>query len=358
MLSDPPKTYYRKKGLNPIKNWLRSKVQWFNYPFISAYRGFGNKEKLIIPGHVFRSIALAEQKYSRNILNTSLALLKRYLLKVLRHVKVTVKINGKKYETLSDSDGFFQFEIYQHGLSPGWNKLKLVLDKDYINVDEEVSVQVEVFIPGESEYGFISDIDDTFIVSHSTKIFRKLYLLLTKEPATRKPFEGVVEHYRLLHGKDKNNRFPNPFFYVSSSEWNLYDFIIEFCEIHEFPRGVLFLNDLKKKFWDIIRSGGGSHYHKLDKIRLIMDTYPDLKFILLGDSGQKDPIIYHSITKERPEQVEAVYIRDVRKSKRKKVNLIEKEFKKMGIDLVFFSDSLTAQKHSEEQNYHDKEKGR
>jgi phosphatidate phosphatase APP1 len=35
------------------------------------------------------------------------------------------------------------------------------------------------------------------------------------------------------------------FFFVSSSEWNLYRFLVLFTEIHKLPKAVLLLKDIK-----------------------------------------------------------------------------------------------------------------
>lgn len=43
----------------------------------------------------------------------------------------------------------------------------------------------------------------------------------------------------------------------------------------------------------------------------IMDEFYDSKFILFGDSGEQDLELYTAIAHERPEQVAAIFIRDV-----------------------------------------------
>lgn len=51
--------------------------------------------------------------------------------------------------------------------------------------------------------------------------------------------------------------------------------------------------------------------HKLNLIRQMLTLYKDLPFILIGDSGQKDPEIYARIVREFPGRILAVYIRNV-----------------------------------------------
>lgn len=44
----------------------------------------------------------------------------------------------------------------------------------------------------------------------------------------------------------------------------------------------------------------------------VLDGFPESKFILIGDTGEQDLELYATIASERPDQVLAVFIRDVR----------------------------------------------
>ena len=59
-----------------------------------------------------------------------------------------------------------------------------------------------------------------------------------------------------------------------------------------------------------------SHEHKLGPIRRILETYPALSFVLLGDSGQQDPELYLRVLREHPGRICAIYIRDVSATRR------------------------------------------
>ena len=89
----------------------------------------------------------------------------------------------------------------------------------------------------------VSDIDDTVLVSHSTQILKKLRLMLLKNALTRLPFDGVSEFYRDLE-KGKTGKEHHPFFFVSSSEWNLYDLLEDFFNHNQIPKGVFMLRKL------------------------------------------------------------------------------------------------------------------
>jgi phosphatidate phosphatase APP1 len=50
---------------------------------------------------------------------------------------------------------------------------------------------------------------------------------------------------------------------------------------------------------------------KLEKIRTLMTRFPKRSYVLVGDSGERDPEVYASILSEFPERVAAVFVRDV-----------------------------------------------
>ena len=72
------------------------------------------------------------------------------------------------------------------------------------NSHESHEEEGEFVKPFPGEYGVISDIDDTFLVSHSEIFLKKLYVMLTRNVNKRKVFEKVVEHYRLLNQIGRN----------------------------------------------------------------------------------------------------------------------------------------------------------
>jgi phosphatidate phosphatase APP1 len=51
--------------------------------------------------------------------------------------------------------------------------------------------------------------------------------------------------------------------------------------------------------------------HKLGQITHLLTTYPAKRFILLGDSSQRDPEIYQQALAQFPGRIAAIYIRDV-----------------------------------------------
>jgi len=125
---------------------------------------------------------------------------------------------------------------------------------------------------------------------------------------TRKPLEGVAALYSSLH-LGAAGRPLNPIFYVSSSPWNLYDLLCEFLQLNEIPKGPIFLGDYGVDRTRFIKKRG--HRDKLDRTLVLMAAFPDLPFVLIGDSGQQDAGLYAEAAALHPQRIKAIYIRDV-----------------------------------------------
>jgi phosphatidate phosphatase APP1 len=200
-------------------------------------------------------------------------------------------------------------------------------------------------VPPPDGLAFVSDIDDTFLISYSANLLRRLRVLLTKNARTRMPFEGVVEHYKERAASEAAPGAEHPFFYVSSSEWNLYDYIKEFCRFHEMPEGVFLLSPVKTlaSFW---RSGGGNHSAKYVRIARLLKEFPALKFVLLGDDSQKDPYIYLKIAQDFPGRIPFIYLRHRVPGHLAAVREVERQIKALGVEVCYFTHSATAREHS------------
>jgi phosphatidate phosphatase APP1 len=93
-------------------------------------------------------------------------------------------------------------------------------------------------------------------------------------------------------------------------------------------------------------SGRGNHDHKYEKIKHVVEFYPTLKYVLMGDDSQHDPILYERICKIFPVTVVAVYIRQTGKSPKKEVQKILKNLETINVSVCYFKESSKAIDHS------------
>lgn len=316
-----------------------------NEPVVKVYHGYGNVSQMIVFGHVFSLSPLPRKKYRRNFWTNTFALLRSFMVVRLPGVSVRMVWGGIVCETTTAKDGFFRFEWkHQNEIVPGTYKIQVQYFSKETNTVFATGVG-SVIIPYINQFSFISDIDDTFLISHSSNLRRRLYVLLTKNAHSRKPFEGVVNHYRLLATAYTTINNPNPFFYVSSSEWNLYDFIKEFTRKNELPEGVFLLSQIKR-LAEVFKTGATKHSTKFMRIARIMEAYPTQKFVLLGDDSQMDPVIYAGIVTHFPGRVVSVYLRHVYK---KNISNVKEQIEKIedaGVKVCHFVHSKEAIEHS------------
>jgi phosphatidate phosphatase APP1 len=124
--------------------------------------------------------------------------------------------------------------------------------------------------------------------------------------------EGMAERYRAFGDGVM-------FHYVSGSPWQLYKLLGEFVRAG-YPEGAFHMKDVRKNllvheswqdFVNFSKGDEATKEQKLEQIRRIMRAFPGRKFILYGDSGEKDPEVFRRIKGEFPEQVIEIHIRDV-----------------------------------------------
>jgi phosphatidate phosphatase APP1 len=279
------------------------------------------------------------QKRWQNLLNT----VRRLESDPMPHAKVRAKIGSSEHELIADDEGFLH----------EWVKLPTPLDEDTWHPVEieligsaapsPVKGTAHVLVPSPvAGFGVISDMDDTVLQSDVTMLLNAARLMLLENSRTRLPFPGVAAFYRAL-SEGKPAAPKNPIFYVSSSPWNLYDVIADFLEAQEIPVGPLLLRD-----WDLGAALSGHKGHKSAIIREILDAYPWMKFILVGDSGQEDPEIYSAIVAEYPKRILAVYIRDVSKNplRVQAINVLAEQVKSSECELVLGQDTLALATHA------------
>lgn len=346
-----------KKPFKLLKLYLKQKAGWLGTPKILAYRGLGNDQHVYINGMVIEDKGLEKPVDKQHVWTNILATIKRFSSDQIPGVKVEAKFLGMTSVAETDELGFFSFYFSVKDVSPNllnrdWQTVEFVLLDEIVENQPSVTAEGEVRIvwPNEKRV-IVSDIDDTVLVSHSTSTLRKLRLMLFKNALMRIPFKGVPSFYCALERGAEKDAF-HPFFYVSSSEWNLYDLLEDFFDHNRIPKGVFMLRKLEHSIFKFWKSGQGSHEHKYDKIKFLLQLFDKQRFILIGDSGQKDPGIYTRLAHDYPGRVESIYIRAIGKG-RKKQALENFNKQLVGINTSFLQveDTIAATKHALQEGY-------
>ena len=321
---------------------------------IMSYRGYGTRSRVLVHGRVIeaRDIAAPTERDSlwRNLVNTY----KRIDSDPLPRARVHVRVGDHEREIVADEEGFFRewfdFARPLEG-DDHWREAEVRLQAPVREGDPRIEGKAPFRVAtGDETFGVISDLDDTVIQSRITSFLQAVRTVMLGNARTRLPFPGVAAFYQALErGGDGKRR--NPIFYVSSSPWNIHDVIAEFMDIQRIPVGPIHLRD-----WDVDLDALTSHRlkrHKEPIIREILELYPSLPFILIGDDSQKDPEIYRSIIDQFPGRILAIYIRNVRAEPARStaVQELAKEVLAAGSTLILADDTFAAAKHASEQGW-------
>lgn len=260
-------------------------------PIIDCYGGYTSHDHIVLRGRVLakaRAIsAEGPQPKWRNFKD----FLSLFMTDELRDLTITAA--DRDLATQTDEEGFFTLQV------PVGDDVPL-----YVNIQAAGADEVHptpVFNARTARFGVISDIDDTLLRTGAYSLLRNLWTSATGNVHEREVFADAVALLRDLKGQGATC------FYVSSSPWNLYDYLQAVFVRTGLPLGPFFLRDLGISRTQFITGTHGDH--KTDAIETILAANPHLQFTLVGDTGQHDPHIYADIVTRHPDRVTQVILR-------------------------------------------------
>jgi phosphatidate phosphatase APP1 len=314
--------------------------------FIQAYRGYGSQSRLFLMGRVFHQPGFGASWREDLLRRDLIDLVRRLMRKPV--VGAGVRIHYKDTNTVvhTDRHGFFRVDM-ELGTMPSdvsWHEMQLSLDSP---VDDRAATTGEFFTPPtHARYGVISDIDDTVVYTGVANTARMMWRLFAQGADSRVVYAGVPALYQGFHAGRENDE-GNPLFYVSRAPWSIYQVLAEVFRRHHIPHGpILILREWGMKRGSLLPRRAKDH--KQEAIRHILGMYPDMRFILVGDSGQRDPEIYNHILREYPDRILGIYIRDVSNCTRRSetIDRLAREAGEAGCDLILAADNVAMAEHA------------
>ncbi|MCK8522340.1 DUF2183 domain-containing protein [Aquimarina sp. D1M17] len=301
---------------------------------INTYQGYGTKTFFRATG---RALEDENVDFSDNqsIFKTLRNIYRQFESDEVRNIPINIHLpNGKTVETTTDHEGYYHVELETsipdtQNTENYWVDYAVSYKKELMRkkISDGNTFQSQMLIPSsETEYGIISDIDDTIIHTGVASFFKWRVIANTifKNFDKRQAIEGTVNFYKKLQ-YGKSNKPVNPFFYVSNSPWNLYDYLSAFFKRNNFPKGPILLRDFRTPF---DKTPKPKIPHKQSEITNLLKMYPKMKFVLIGDCGEKDADIYTQIAKEFKGRILAIYLRNVdHRKKERRIQKIINSFK-------------------------------
>ena len=269
---------------------------------IEPYIGHGSDHGVVARGRVLDNPTPSEALEGEGVGTAVRRTVRQFLTDDLPDVPLRVTVAGSTVETVTDADGYFQVRLRPEAdqLIAPWTNGTVELAGEYRGITDPWTTPLEVRVPShDATFGVISDVDDTILETGVERVGRMIRQTITGSALTRTCFPGAAQLYADLAAGT------NPVFYVSSSPWNLHSFLVAFIRHHGFPTGPVLLRDL-------LGTSAGRE-QKPGRIQEILDLHPRLRFVLIGDSGEKDPEIYAAVARANPGRILAIYVREVRR---------------------------------------------
>jgi phosphatidate phosphatase APP1 len=277
---------------------------------ITLYNSFANANHLIIEGRMLYKKANKKVEKDDGKLTNLWRKLTQLTNDEIKNNLIFATLDGEKYITFGDDEGYFRFEIEsKKALLPPYQDVLLNIE------DNKLSKHIKVPIFMQKAVGIISDFDDTVVISDVTDKLKLSNNLLLKNYKQRTLIPTMRERFQKILSKNPKN-MPTPLFFVTGSPQQFFNSIEEFLNYHDFGEHILITKQLHGKEKDSILD---QFSYKTKHIEELIEFYPNLTWVLFGDSGEKDREIYSYLAKKYPSKIEAIYIRDVESKKIKRV---------------------------------------
>ncbi|QAU32820.1 phosphatase domain-containing protein [Janthinobacterium sp. 17J80-10] len=266
------------------------------------YPAFGDSRAAVIEGRVIEDRGSAAHRddapWWRNLWRNA-----RLMVNSEReHARVRLDVAGRAFDVRTDEEGYFSQAVAgMPALAPGWHTVRGQVGD--VAADGRLLV-----VPAENTIGVISDLDDTLLVTEVNSKRALLTNTFLKNPRQRQAVAGAAQFIRNVAARNPQPAAA-PVIYLSASPRQLQANILDFLDHNGFPPGVL----LTKRVTNDRTSDplADQVAYKSAKLEGIFARLPHVRFVLMGDDGERDPEIYQQLREKYPLRVEKILIRRV-----------------------------------------------
>ena len=287
-----------------LEDWIHDvRERWArrrgHVPTVMPYTGYGSTEWVRVFCRVLLSKPVADDgsKRRRRRREQGIRGWRSFTSVPVGDVPVIIEVAGQSIEVLADRGGVVDTKI-PVSLAPGWNEVT-------IRTKGAEPVDAPVWVVGpDVDFGIISDIDDTVMVTALPRPFVAAWNTFVLDEHARNPTPGMAVLYERLIRAHPGA----PVIYLSTGAWNVAPTLNRFLSRNLYPVGPILLTDWGPTHDRLFRSGRA---HKTENLRRLAEEFPQMRWLLIGDDGQHDEELYSSFAVAHPDQVAAIAIREL-----------------------------------------------
>jgi phosphatidate phosphatase APP1 len=205
--------------------------------------------------------------------------------------KVEVSFLGRTASAVSGHDGEFEVALRP---APGEAFPTGAQDAE-VRVGSVRARATVLVVPADAPFLLVSDFDDTVAVTNVTDRDKMLESTFLEDAETQPAVPGMAALYRCFAAAGAPNA------YVSGTPVQLAPRVARFLEKNGFPKAALHLRNLG---WKNLTGG-----YKEPALARLATRFPGLPFVLVGDSGERDPEIFAAFQRAHPGRVLRAYVR-------------------------------------------------
>ncbi|MCC6495379.1 MAG: DUF2183 domain-containing protein [Propionibacteriaceae bacterium] len=266
---------------------------------VICHTGYGTGESIRVLGRV----VLVPKRARSGIGKATEDLIKRrgfrnFFSAACVRAAVTITVGGQVSHATTDRGGYIDVRVRNHGLQPGWRTVEV-----RSGASKTAFADVHV-IADDIDFGLVSDIDDTIISTMLPRPMIAAWNSFIRDESARQSVPGMARMYAALLADHPGS----PVIYISTGAWNTHGFLSRFLKRHGSPAGAMLLTDWGPTNTGWFRSGMA---HKAETLLQLTRDFPNISWLLVGDDGQHDPVIYADFAHVAPDRVRAIAIRQL-----------------------------------------------
>lgn len=278
-----------------VRDWLSRRAAARGWtPAIIPYSGYGSGSDVRVLARVVLAPPSVDPAARRDTRGW-----RRLLTLESPGTEVSIVFGGTTVTATSDEAGLIDTQLEAtDSAAPGIAVARLT-------AGDRPAVEAPVHIVSDGPLrGVICDIDDTAWVTGISHPVRAARRTLRGTSSTRQSVPGMARLLREALDDDDS-----AVVYLSNGPWNLAGPVTRFLDKNDFPAGAILMTD-----WGITpdRWFRDGREHKSSALERLMDDMPHVTWVLVGDDGEHDPVLYADAAAAHPGRVAAIALRSVR----------------------------------------------
>ena len=226
---------------------------------------------------------------------------------------ISVKIGDQTFELAKRTKRSGRFEqrfLLDHdhvqsllGDNSGTIEYEISVARDGIssNAKNELPVSGKICLIPKHGISIVSDIDDTIKHTCVGNRHELLHNTFMREFKSVPEMTEIYQHWASLGSS---------FHYVSASPWQMFESLNQWRKDDQFPMGTVHLRNFRLRD-QLLKKVILHRKGKRSAIQKLIRNLSHRRYILIGDSGEKDPEIYRKISHKFPSNIVGLFIREL-----------------------------------------------